>query len=461
MLLKIYKYVLYSISFIHLFVYVLGENGHQPPEGQTNKVRILTNIQRQAIYLSLLEKSNNGKLKKDTTKSVALLFSVSMTTVQRIWRRAKESSNKEEVDVSHRRTKNCGRKKLQMDVERFKNIPLSRRTSLRSVACAMDVSKSTLIRWKKRGEIKRHTNPLKPILKDENKRARLQFCMTMLDKETLPHDPSFINMYNVVHIDEKWFYMTKKSETYYLVPEEDEPLRACKSKNFITKVMFLAAIARPRFDEDKNVKFSGKIGIFPFVTKEPAKRSSVNRVAGTLETKAMTSVARDTVRSFLIEKVLKSIREKWPIEDLNKLIFIQQDNAKTHVNPNDEIFCQAATQGGFDIRLMCQPPNSPDFNVLDLGFFRAIQSLQHKESPRNVDELVRAVEKAYEEFSPMKSNHIFLSLQLCMRESMKINGCNHYKIPHINKTTLERQSRLPGQIKCDQKLVEEVAAQLI
>ena len=60
----------------------------------------------------------------------------------------------------------------------------------------------------------------------------------------------------------------------------------------------LAVVARPRFDVEGNVIFSGKIGIYPFVTKEPAKRSSVNRVAGMLETKAMTSVKRDTIRSF-------------------------------------------------------------------------------------------------------------------------------------------------------------------
>lgn len=57
--------------------------------------------------------------------------------------------------------------------------------------------------------------------------------------------------------------------------------------------MFLAAVARPQFDEDNNTIFDGKIGIFPFVYKEPAQRSSKNRVAGTLETKACTSVTKD------------------------------------------------------------------------------------------------------------------------------------------------------------------------
>ena len=89
-------------------------------------------------------------------------------------------------------------------------------------------------------------------------------------------------MHNIVHIDEKWFYMTKKSVNYYMLQHEDEPLRSCNSKNFIKKIMFLVAVARPRFDAQGNELFSGKIGVFPFVIKEAAKRSNITRSVGTL-----------------------------------------------------------------------------------------------------------------------------------------------------------------------------------
>ena len=55
----------------------------------------------------------------------------------------------------------------------------------------------------------------------------------MLDKNSLPHEPKFIDMYNIVHIDEKWFYITKKIGRYYLLPNENDPHRTCQSKNFI------------------------------------------------------------------------------------------------------------------------------------------------------------------------------------------------------------------------------------
>ena len=74
-------------------------------------------------------------------------------------------------------------------------------------------------------------------------------------------------MYNIVHIDEKWFNLSKTTESYHLLANEKEPLRICKSKNFITKVMFLAAIARPRFDADGNITFFGKIEIFHLLPK--------------------------------------------------------------------------------------------------------------------------------------------------------------------------------------------------
>lgn len=98
-----------------------------------------------------------------------------------------------------------------------------------------------------------------------------------------------------------------------MLQDEDDPIRSCVSKNFLPKVMFLAAVARPRFDSHRNVTFDGKIGVFPFVIREPAKRTSVNRVAGTMETKPILSVTRAIIRSFYINKVLPSVMDKWPI----------------------------------------------------------------------------------------------------------------------------------------------------
>ncbi|KAM3283351.1 hypothetical protein P3S67_026996 [Capsicum chacoense] len=226
------------------------------------------------------------------------------------------------------------------------------------------------------------------------------------------------------------------------------------------KVMFMAAVARPRFDENGIELFSGKIGIFSFVVKEPAKRNSKNRTAGTMETKPIQSVTKDITRACLIEKVLPAIRAKWPASDSNNPIFLQQDNARPHIGNNDLEFIEAARQDGFDIRLCFQPSNSPDLNVLDLGFFRAIQSLQYQKAPKNVDELVEAVERSFDEMKAKQLNHVFLTLQSCMIEVMKDSGGNNYKVPHLNKNGLEREENLPLQLHCDIDIVNKDLALL-
>ncbi|XP_019097494.1 PREDICTED: uncharacterized protein LOC109131248 [Camelina sativa] len=328
------------------------------------------------------------------------------------------------------------------------------------MAAYLKMSHTTLARYVKEGLIRRHSNAIKPRLRESNMRARLEFCVSMLDSRFMPNHPKFVDMYNVVHIDEKWFYMTKPKETYYLLPTEEEPYRTCQSKNYIGKVMFLAAMARPRFDGEGNEVFSGKIGVFPFVTMQPAKRRSRNREAGTLELKPMTSIKREDIKEFLLGKVLPKIRERWPQEDFGKPIFIQQDNARTHVDPRDEDFRAAGSRYGFDIRLMCQPPNSPDLNILDLGFFNAIQTLQHVVSPKTTEELVVAVQQSFDEYPSTQVNRIFLTLKSCMQEIMKVRGSNKYKIPHLKKSTLEREGNLPSQMACDSVLVRDAITYL-
>lgn len=69
---------------------------------------------------------------------------------------------------------------------------------------------------------------------------------------------------------------------------------------------------------------------------------------------------------------------------------------------------------------------------------------------------MKAVEKSFEEFSTIKSNRIFLTLQMCMTEIMKKRGCHKYTIPHLNKESLERQKQLPTQLKCDATLVQNI-----
>jgi hypothetical protein len=144
----------------------------------------------------------------------------------------------------------------------------------------------------------------------------------MLNQTTITDDkPFFVNTYNIVHIDEKWFDMKKRKRDYYLMPEEPDPQRTIHNKNNISKVMFLTAVARPRFDEDEDEKvlFDGKLGVWAFVIDTLAKNNSKNRPKGIIELKSLI-VTRDVMREYLLEKVIPAIHAQWP--DDNEIIFI-------------------------------------------------------------------------------------------------------------------------------------------
>ena len=92
-----------------------------------------------------------------------------------------------------------------------------------------------------------------------------------------------------------------------------------------------------------------------------------------METKCITRINRVEMTKMLVEKVIPAIKQKCPVE--SKRCIIQQDNAKPHTTGEDSVVVQAMKYDRIRMELSKQPPNSPDFNVLDLGFFNYIQAL--------------------------------------------------------------------------------------
>lgn len=90
------------------------------------------------------------------------------------------------------------------------------------------------------------------------------------------------------------------------------------------------------------------------------------------------SVNRDVCKEYLLTHVIPAIKEKWPRKDRHKPIFIQQDNARAHVPSSDPDILAAGMADGWCIRLIHQPANSPDFNVLDFVLFTSIQAPQYR-----------------------------------------------------------------------------------
>ncbi|PUZ60933.1 hypothetical protein GQ55_4G219400 [Panicum hallii var. hallii] len=141
----------------------------------------------------LMEVGNHGKgtLHNGVSSKIAQEMGVHQRTVQRIWQDGQEGGVN---NVVSKKMKNCGRKRIVIIPEVIQGVPLR-------------VSKSTVHARLKEKQIKRHSNSVRSYLTPANKKARVEFTISMLDRRR-PHLSTSIDMYNIVHMDEKWFYRT-------------------------------------------------------------------------------------------------------------------------------------------------------------------------------------------------------------------------------------------------------------
>ena len=138
---------------------------------------------------------------------------------------------------------------------------LNRRITVRGVAVGISI----------------HTSSLKPTLTEENKMSRMELALSFIEEN---NTSKFENMEDLIHIDKKWFYLTKDGQRFIIAADKEEPYRYVQHKSFLTKIMFLCVVARPTYDMSKNAWFDRKIGIRPIRKWEPVKRSSKKHAKG-------------------------------------------------------------------------------------------------------------------------------------------------------------------------------------
>lgn len=289
----------------------------------------------------------------------------------------------------------------------------------------------TLCNVLKGGEMKHHSNTRKPLLTDDSKISQLKQALSHVDEASFRFDSMLV----IVHLDETWFYLYEETGTFYLGKNEPLPERSAKQKRILPKVMFLCAVVRPRF------------GLWTFTKLVPAQRWSRNRPARTLELKNM-NVTRDMHNKFLLEKMKPEVFEKWP--GLRSIkVKLLKDNARAHVPVDDVDIVPAGRRNRSEITWMAQPPNQPDFNFLDLGCFRHIQSLSYKTPANTIQELVDATNAAYDAFLPRKLDGNLICLQKCLESSMKKNGVNKQNLPHLHKQRRRNEGNNIENVVCD------------
>ncbi|RHY61364.1 hypothetical protein DYB38_009325 [Aphanomyces astaci] len=237
---------------------------------------------------------------------------------------------------------------------------MDQRSTIREMSVATGIAIGTLSRHLKKGTFRRRSTRIKPLLSEANKLER--------DRRTV-----------------------------YLLPDETPQRRSWKSKRFIPKVMFLAAVAL-----------------------------------------------------YVINKVVPAIKASFP--STNKCVILQQDNATPHRSITDAVLESESTDG-WTFVMRIQTPNSPDLNVLDLGLFPFIQSLQLKKVSRTVDEVIRYTLAAFDELSYEKLESVFLTFQEVMRLVLQHAGDNNYALRHLKKAALRRAGLLMSNVSCPVSLL--------
>lgn len=181
------------------------------------------------------------ELTKGALAATSRHFSIPPTTVARIWKKAK--ANYEDPKIKSfwapQDRSLMGGKQFwnRSDLkEAISVMPYSDRTTIRQMSAKLSVPKSTLHNILKEQEVMvPHTSSLKPYLREDNKLLRIAYSadsVTTNSEGSLVYDPSF----DVVHVDEKWFYLTQECKRVYLTVDEKTPERETQNKGHITKV---------------------------------------------------------------------------------------------------------------------------------------------------------------------------------------------------------------------------------
>ncbi|GMF64654.1 unnamed protein product [Phytophthora lilii] len=341
------------------------------------KRKNLTPAERAEVVAFLIQVSDELQPPIGAIQECAARYACSSDQISRLWRRTVQDIKAgNPINYNSGRKGRSGRKTLlttefRLDLNHaIELVPLEDRTDIRTLANALGIAKSTLHDYFLAGVFRCHTTRLKPMLTDAQRVERLRFAASFVHRGPA-NRLKFDSMMDFVHLDEKWFYLKKDKQRFYLGEFEEDPYISVKNKNYIVKVMFLVAVARPRWVAKSHRIWDGKIGLWPFAIYEPAQRSSKNRAAGTLELKTY-NVDRDIYRQALCRMVIPRIKAIWPS---GKRVVLQHDNAKPHVEADDPEVVAACREGGWDMKIRPQPANSPDYNANDLGFFASLQSL--------------------------------------------------------------------------------------
>jgi hypothetical protein len=156
------------------------------------------------------------------------------------------------------------------------------------------------------------------------------------------------------------------------------------------------------------------------------------------------SVTKSHSFEYVTRKVIPMLlRPIFPhMHDGNFRVDLQHDNAPVHFLEESDEWQQFKVQpenNRFDFVISPQSPNSLDTNIHDLGFFNSLQSkFWHEETPTDLEGLIAAVEKVWNEYNEKTLERVWLSHGLMCDNIISHHGDNGFDTPHMSKEKLER-----------------------
>jgi hypothetical protein len=130
--------------------------------------------------------------------------------------------------------------------------------------------------------------------------------------------------------------------------------------------------------------------------------------------------------------ILASIKSKMPWLQ-GKHVIVQHDGAPPHIGKGNGKALEALRYDGeWDIEFVSQPSQSPDLNILDLGFFNSLKKRIASEYAlaKTTKDLMDAVLQAYEKYDRETLERIWGHQYAVYRMVLNYYGCNDFKAPH-------------------------------
>jgi len=318
----------------------------------------LTPNQRKLVFLALLRLMQGSTLPKGSHVVVAEKFALPEQQCSRLWcfLRKKLLSTKNlppdtimsqidlyeatltaPPDFFHSGRKGKSGRPVLIDRDAFVNeletLHQDSRSNQRTVAAQLGISQTHVGNMVKDGDILARKSHVKPLLTQRHFDTRLQFCLDQIDPQSLHQatrsGPRYRNMYDTVHVDEKWFNMKKIVKKVYCGPTEVLAPHSTKHKSHIEKVMFIAAVGRPQFIEETGEWWDGKIGMWPCGHWGVYTRGGTVHARGT-EKWINESVDAAKYKQLLLDDILPAVLVKHPFVALGKTVRLQQDSAGGH-----------------------------------------------------------------------------------------------------------------------------------